>query len=556
MFLGVGGALGETLSKMTFEEARTALKSKGVSEAVLNVIANNPKSWNDFVTTTKTANGKLSKPEDLTNEKSILALITQQPAMVLALATALTPKKGTTPTKEEKESLDAFLKTARVIIAGDGLTTLFNATNRKTTLDLLAALMADPKKPATQNTLLTPEILKAIGALDANGQPTQKLRTALTAMLEPKADGTIPNVAEQKLIMDKYFSVTEMAKKPENAAAIYALAEPQLKAALGAANVEPFKKAFTPAALAELSKIDGTKEEIAAKQAAFFADKKNIMMTKAFVDAIDVDTLPAPIREAAKKLKVMDGKTLEAVTNKGVDLSALQAIFVTKDKDGNDIFDPAFTARRLMNNKNHLVIEKAGLANVMKLVEPFVDDKNRPLFTLHNVQAMLNAEKIMANSAPNLQNLPETNKVLTAFVRYITDDNTVPLKNLKPEEIQHVFQNPDNNGAVRYLAQTLELPAEKQLPVNALKAYWGATPKAGIGAVFADADGAKLLQETLVNPSASSTLVDVFGPDKLLWAKGGVIRDNRQDLINYNKAMTAATAAVGSPPIKGSVVSR
>ena len=520
--MGAKGKLGEMLEKMDSTEAKDKLNGKVPTEA-LNALTSSSEVWRDFVKTTKDANGGvLSKPEDLTNANSIVALITKKPALVATLLSGLAPKGNKPLSAEEKQNLQPYLATAKEIINGPQFDELLSNANRAKTLGLLIAIKPDIAKDATA----LEAQLKAVKMLDKDGKPTQALRTVLTNAI---TDMKMPEVTD-------IVKASGAEKNPAAMKTIVDAAQPQLVAAVGQANVQQFRSTIGDAKIVAFAATPENQRQ------NFVMRADNLPAFKAFADSANIAALPKDMQAPITQLRALPKDALLGIVNNGVSPTTLQAIFTQPNRKTPTITHVMY---QLEKKDTREIIADAGLGNVAQLMAASAPAQYKALLTEQNLTVMHDVAQKLDNAAKGDLEKRLSRNVVAACLEMVSGNNTLFAK-LTPEQLSSFFKKPENNAAIRELLNGIRgLSGKDAAALAALKHQWGRNANEGIGEVLADVEGAKFLKEQMLDTNKSSgkdSKFETLVKKGALYFEGGKVRENSDFLIAYGNEIANGTS--------------
>ncbi len=497
--LHIEGADLDLYDHSTPEKKKELLVKNEMPEAAATLIANEA----DFVQLAKDANGGAVSADNLLNDKTMMALLTKKPDFVKKLVPLLMPVKGgAAPTDKQKEQQAKIIASLQTMMTEENIATLFNATNRKNTIAILAAMT--PGK--------TPEQMdKEITALcDKNGAPTAALTTMLSTMLTPGEEGAVApdaTATAKKILNDPNASV-EVKKQLANAA----LADPEKL--VGAANVVPFnvlmgglgeQKAQEFVLIA--ANEDKTARDTAIK--AFVMQKDTLPLFKVFADTANIAALPPEMQQPISKLKEVDPKAIDKlseIAGNGVDPLKLNAIFSQPTSMG--------VLMQLMNADNRALLRQAGTDKVIALLPSTLTPETKALLTKHNLDVLLSAADVIGARAKALDTQGSTNgsivaiPVLKAFME-LMQKKPDSFQTLSASTISTFFADDQYDKGMRILVKGLALPkgSSDAALLSSLQFSWGtstpddkrAKPSArdgeGLAEVLADEKSMQVLLE-------------------------------------------------------------
>lgn len=518
--VGLGKDVGTTLTEMPFENAKTALAEQVPAEA-LKVVAKDKPTLDMLVKTAQAANGGKAGTDEFANDKTLFALMTQQPEFVRELATS-TLKSGASTTGGMAQQILTSLKT---IVADEGrLGLLLNPPHRDNTVALIQQL-SPQITPKQLNTLIDTGL--------ANGVPTPAFRSLLGGMLTGEE-------ATMKASLDAYVKATPTA-------ATIALELVESKAA---APTAPAPKAAKPhekpkkATEEPLSSTDlfnaiqtnnGGKAYAALKTAlgdaqayTFLSNAENTLAFEqfslthrealaAFLKASDQKTLPPQVRDRVQALLDLPQDALPALAamvGNGVSLEQLQTLIPT-GSNGKPVEAKQLVAE-MFDNSKRATLAQAGEENISALVQAMAqttaEKQAAALITPHSLHTVLTAADAIAGS-PAMQDKTtarDTQQVTAALVELLVNDNRTPIAQVTPEKFATFFHNATNAEAVKTLLNEskAELPQGQQATIAALLKHWDTVQE-----VASDKEaGAKFIRDQLASPAKAATAESCAAP--------------------------------------------
>lgn len=504
--LGLGNAAGQYLESRTDDQLNDMLKTDGgLSPDAAALIVGNRKIF--FDTVKQAHDGKIGGKDDLTDDKTIFALITTQPEFVKKLLPTMLPPAGTALNEAQAKKRDELLVTLKKVVADERLGTLLSDTHRKNVLSIVALL-----SPTTDVAAADAQISGLIAK--NGGQVPESLRAVFTKMLEPKTDGTLPTMKEafDALLTDANLSTEE---KKNTVKMVLSNPEPMvgqenvkafetLKQSLGDAKIDAFATIL----------VNPDKEARTKEAKAFVMNAENITAFKTFADAVKNPNLitDEDMRSAVVQLKSSSLAQLIAASKiAGRDPALLDGVKAVLMPNGKAV-DAKGLLFQLMNANNRATIRQADTSSVAALIAASAPEKAATLTTA-NLEAMVAvAEKIGIHAAildganPNKPESARVGKVLNAFMDLVQKDATA-FKKLTATEVSTFFRDPEYAAAVEYLVQHITPPEGNDAALlTVMQKQWGSTTHnaqrtrpvdhdgLGLAEVLADEKSVKALQ--------------------------------------------------------------
>jgi hypothetical protein len=561
--IGVKGARFRIAENQNDEELTKTITEE-MSAAAAQVIVPNRKV---FFETIKEANGGTVGKDGFTNEKSLFALLTKQPALVKQLIPALMVEPNAAlddkaKTKQKEKKLEIFA-TLQAMMTPENLTTLFDATNRKNTIEILAAVSPDKTS--------TPEAIEAnlSKLMDANGAPKESLRLLLSKMLTPDDNGELPK--DMKTAVAALMADDKISADAKSDFMNLALENPdQIAGAGNGDKLTTLRSSIGDDKMQQLMAL-GALPDAEAKDASFALitqDVPTLMAFKAFADGADISTLPENLKKPVENLKKLDARYIDALwgmKNKdvtGQEAAQIQTILAPNGDatTTNDVIAQLFDAN------NRALLMKAHPNNINRLIyaamppdgkgadgKPLSDNEQKKRIKTvnfmkpENITALLNSVdqidrvgKAMdaTAAAAGDTSAPGTTmvkKVFSAFVEMMGGHNEA-FKKLPPGEVALLFKIPEFASAMEGMVKGLKFKegSTDDKMIRAVQKYWGTlTPNQSPDArpKWADRDGWGMI-EVLSDEQAVRDLQTRFMKEdqskmSLWWNKNALATDSK-----------------------------
>jgi hypothetical protein len=211
--IGIGVDMTAALDKMPFDALKKKLTDAKVPEPILAVVAKDPGTWSTFFATVKEANTDAKgKPHvtlsSFTNDKTIFTLMTKQPEMALALASAAKnlPASADGKPSDTAKQIAASIK---AIVNSERLDVLLSPAHRENTLRIFTAAL--PAGLPIRTDSLAAIIAKGV---DANGKATDDLRKLLNAAIDGDASTALATTM-QGMKMSEIVAIVDAKKIPD-----------------------------------------------------------------------------------------------------------------------------------------------------------------------------------------------------------------------------------------------------------------------------------------------------------------------------------------------------
>jgi hypothetical protein len=532
--MGIEGADVEKLAKSSDEERTELLTKAGMPAPAVAIINANSKAF--FETLKEINGGNYPSGADLLNEKNIVGLLTKQPALMKQLVPALMPAEGATPTDDQKKQQLKIYASLKKVVNSSDLDLLLNATNRKNTIEILAAVSPDKTS--------TPEAIEAnlSKLMDANGAPKESLRLLLSKMLTPDDNGELPKdmkTAVAALMADE--------KTPADAKSDFmnlALENPdQIAGAGNGDKLTTLRSSIGDDKMQQLMAL-GALPDAEAKDASFALitqDVPTLMAFRAFADGADIRTLPENLKKPVENLKKLDARYIDALwgmKNKGVtgqEAAQIQTILAPNGDatTTNDVIAQLFDAN------NRALLMKAHPNNINRLIyaamppdgkgadgKPLSDNEQKKRIKTvnfmkpENITALLNSVdqidrvgKAMdaTAAAAGDTSAPGTTmvkKVFSALVGLV-DGHVEDFKKLSAGEVATLFKIPEFSSAMGQMIRGLKLPAgsKESAMLASLQKYWGTITEDKTRTKVTARNG-EGLAEVLADEASAQVLID------------------------------------------------
>ena len=510
----------------------------------------------DFIKTVTAANGSFSK-EAATNDKTLFALLTSPDANVQKMMTELMPTLQTGSGGKISDGTKTVLASLQKIIATDKLDVLLDAKHRTRTIELLKQLA--PGK------LSTAEIEANFNILMADGT-TNNIRTILTKLLTPQADGSFRSM--QDIVMECKFdpNATESMKKAtdalikQNMGAIAGNSEDAKKvtgALVDQLDPETFK-ALTTISTTQYD-ADPAKDKAmrsAALNALVMKDVATATTFKKIADGVkDVASLPGEdLQNAVRTLQQTPAGALPAIVGivgNGGDPVALKEVFAPEQRlvpnplharmsntpEYLQVSPATYALRALMNGDNRAMIATAGTQNVADLIAIYSPEQ-KSVLTKGNLDVIVASAQQIATNPANQKDQLGNFCVLNAFVSLAANPEAAKqtFGVVSADQMSAFFSDATNSAAMTSLLANLDtsgLTPDQQRVFTSLKTHFGTQAK-GLNAVLADHDSAQIVLDELQGKDMKAVIHDQLSWTRAFHYWTGTDQENMQYYITHD----------------------
>ncbi len=522
----------EVFNDMDVDDAQKHLKGK-IPDSVYEIITESKETWDKFHNAVKDANGGKITDLDtqITNEKSIVRLMTCEPDLTVRIIKALPKGSTSIMGAQVATSLKAMVKDGSF----DAL--LANDQNRAAIIKVLVGVIP-PEKLVLAGIKLDAAKLDAaiVNDLKANnGKLSKDMRTLFEAKIDEtlgttttSPDGKSPTPTanpEPNLLLSQAATLLGPTNQP---------VVDRLRKEMGDENFKQFAIAIATG--------NGDGPVLAMRP-------DNVKPVLTFAKYVDITAIANPeirgrileLREAGANPQYQRALTNLAAKNiNPADLFA--RCFAEYDQQGNIKIgaDGAPTTpsaslilARLMNPAINAEITKAGAADLSVVIAAHAP-KFKETFTENNLNAILNATRSMGHNVVNATNGSQL--VMSAFAEMVVNHNAEVFRQvqiMKPSMISDFLKNDANAEAFTTLVKTLKIKGEDGKLLTEIQNDWGDKDE-GLLEVLRSKSATESLPSLLAGESYSPGAWQGF----LDWSGIG-----SSDVIVQNKTMLKRLAA-------------
>lgn len=542
---------GKKMDAATFRKHLVGKNGDAMSAEVADVLAQNK---DGLLSAAQKANGGKATKAELTNDKTLFTLMTEQPDLVQKLAGAISKSGAAANGDVGKKIMDSL----KAILADEArLTTLLTGEHKARTIALMKQFA-----PESMRGRVDAIVNEGIGA-DGKLKPgfSQRLTGFVDmAMATPAATGLANQDASKTggagaaaPTASGFALMTEIEKDSQNKAAFA-----QLEQALTA------KGKYGDFA-ATFAGNDSRAQKIFALE--------NYSEFAAFRKAVKLDALPKNLQAQLKELDDVTPNTaglVAAMFRNGGDPIALRNTFFA----GGKPLSTRALVEKLFAAENRNLITSAGVDNVARYISMTgVEKKDTTMagVTPNMLTSVLAAVNTIATNETikNITIARDTVRMTGALVDLLVSEDPASLRKLDKDQFAAFFRDETNRQALQGLLKGDAVPRAKKGMAQALLQHWEAFTD-----VASDRDvGASFIKsrlEHLEKPTAESckapSAFDLFkgdlkaawfdnvkGVDFLRLGEQNVLGKNSSELKKLDDDLRAATCA--SLPVKAAAAS-
>ena len=455
----LGRDVSRALEGMDITEIRKTMLDRKIPADIVNVLANDKPTFQSFLNVARDANGGKVGSDDFTNDKTVFALLTKKPEMARELAAVALKADGASANSDAAKQIKASLL---AIVKDNRLDVLLNPPHLDNTKALLAVVPNVDKQHL--DTLLN----------DKGNVPA--IRTFLTTMLTPAANGAQPNAAAAALAVAsqvtsesrKALIDIEMKVKPSDDEETR-----KLKTNNGGKALATLREKLGDEKLMQFVALTSGKDDLAKLKFAL----ENRAAFEAFHAAAVVKDLGPETQKALTGLISQPPAAtapLLAIINNGVDPRHLQTIIF--NEKGERLPTPALVDTLVNNPAARLTLEKAGVDHVVHYAQ--LTKSGLPVeANAQNINAILKAADTIGNN-PKMADATkraETTEVLSALADTVINKNSRALNTISKDQLADFFADRTNSDALKNLLAQSTLPqmdTSQGQTAKALLAHW------------------------------------------------------------------------------------